>query len=117
MLWLLGVEVLPNLHLATHEADHTHEADGTIVRGSFGGTHSHGGVVHADRDEQLAIDVPAHGAAGIAHRAVALHQPSPPVTEPLAVTVVPRWIEHTPNERLLAADAARPAARGPPAHG
>ena len=29
-LWLLGVEVLPNLHLAFHHDDHTHAADGTI---------------------------------------------------------------------------------------
>jgi hypothetical protein len=31
VLWLLGVEVLPNLHLAHHHDDHTHAADGTIV--------------------------------------------------------------------------------------
>jgi hypothetical protein len=135
VLWLLGVEVLPNLHLATHEADHTHEADGTIVRVSFGGTHSHGGVTHADHDDhdvdqdrdhhdrdskrrdQLAIDVPAHGAAGLAHRAIALHQPPPPVIAPLPVVRTMLWQEHEPNERLNVAYAARPAARGPPAHG
>lgn len=133
VLWLLGVEVLPSLHLAAHEADHTHEANGTIVRVSFGGTHSHGGgVIHADhhddvdeverpesdkRSDQLAIDVPAHGAAGIAHRAVALHQPPPPVLDALPVAFVPLWIEREPNERPTTAHTARPAARGPPAHG
>ena len=134
VLWLLGVEVLPNVHLATHEADHTHQADGTIVRVSFGGTHSHGGgVIHADHDDhdagepdrdrdreqrdQLAIDVPAHGAAGIAHRATALHQPPPPVVAPLPVTRAMLWIEREPNARVDAAHAARPLARGPPAHG
>ena len=130
MLWLLGVEVLPDLHLAGHEADHTHEPDGTIVRTTFG-THAHAdGVVHADhidheieRDhhrrhgDQLAIDHPAHGAAGIAHRALALHQPATPLLAPLPIARAMLWLEREPNERLTAADAARPAARGPPARG
>jgi hypothetical protein len=39
VLWLLAVEVLPNLHLATHDDDHTHDASGAIVRTS----HRHDG--------------------------------------------------------------------------
>jgi hypothetical protein len=31
VLWLLGVELLPNLHLAFHEDDHTHGEAGEIV--------------------------------------------------------------------------------------
>jgi len=134
VLWLLGVEVLPNVHLATHEADHTHQADGTIVRVSFGGTHSHGGgVIHADHDDhdfdavdhdadhhekrsdQLAIDVPAHGAAGIAHRAVALHQPPPPELAPIAVDRLVWRDQLPPTDHELDRSAIQPQARGPPA--
>jgi hypothetical protein len=31
VLWLLGIEVLPNLHLTFHDDDHTHGHAGTIV--------------------------------------------------------------------------------------
>lgn len=124
LLWLLGVEVLPNLHLAFHADDHTHDRDGTIV------TLGH----HQDGDEadhhhypplgdspskkrELAFDdAPSgHAAAGIAHRAAALHQPPPPLTAPLALPHVEGWRHAQPNARIASALRARPAARGPPA--
>jgi hypothetical protein len=55
VLWLLGVEVLPNLHLAHHEDDHTHAADGTIVAShehehEHELDHEHGAGAGADHD-------------------------------------------------------------------
>ena len=49
LLWLLGVEVLPNLHLSSHDAStHEHTTAGTIVTVSFGSTaHAHDGTVHS----------------------------------------------------------------------
>ena len=95
LLWIAGVEVLPNVHLAAHDDDHTHAPDGTIVRVVFEQPHRHDdGTVHAHGggdaggdvadhgaakrkrgSARLAIDeAPAHhAAAGLAHRAVALH--------------------------------------------
>jgi hypothetical protein len=133
VLWLLGVEVLPNLHLASHADDHTHDATtGAIVRVTFAEpahAHADGTVhVHASLDDNGAPakrrtngehafaddDVPnGHAAAGLAHRALALSQPPPPALAPLALP---------PNEFALAPVVAhldsralaRPTARGPP---
>ena len=131
VLWLLGVEVLPNLHLASHDADHTHEPDGTIVRVSFTSTHAHAdGTVHRDHGDpdhehgvrrevrdQLAIEVPGgHAASGIAHHARALHQPPAPVVDPTPLQQPLIFVERQPNARLALAHAAPPSARGPPAH-
>ncbi len=49
LLWLLGVEVLPNLHLATHHHDHTHAVDGSIVR--VGHAHEEFEPPHAHHDD------------------------------------------------------------------
>jgi hypothetical protein len=176
VLWLLGVEVLPNLHLATHHHDHTHTADGSIVlldrheheyEHEHDHEHEHGdaehrhaddddlaalGVAHEHVDiafvdyyesfdqvehdavgdeppasdtrqhgrrvrEQLAIDhdiPPGHAALGIAHHAMALHQPPPPLLAPVATPNVETWKHATPNERLTSAERGRPNARGPP---
>lgn len=48
LLWLLGVEVLPNLHLATHQHDHTHAVDGSIVQ--LGHAHEASEPPHAHHD-------------------------------------------------------------------
>lgn len=184
LLWLLAVEVFPNLHLATHHHDHTHAADGSIVRledNEHAHEHGHGhphehehardvddddlarlGVAHehiaidldglgldhvidgatdaahidhvehevATADEatgtddtqlrhrgQLAIDDAAprgHAALGIAHHAIALHQPPPPLLAPVAAPSAVAWTHAAPNERLSSAAPHRPTARGPP---
>jgi hypothetical protein len=191
VLWLLGVEVLPDLHRAFHADDHTHGADGTIVHvgvgagaGAGGDGHDHGddhdhgaGHGHGDghgvpaalaeappaddplapphdalahalaaddaapaalvwREDEAAHDhgAPAephrphrergdrtldhapstHTAAGVAHHAIALHRPPPPLLEPLPV-LRPAWrLEHAPDAALHDAQRARPNARGPP---
>lgn len=71
VLWLLGIEVLPNLHLALHERPHTHAADGTVVIVTFdrdaephrhadGTVHSHeatsAGIERSARDGRSARD-------------------------------------------------------------
>src|SRR4051812_7563526 len=91
VLWLLGIEVLPDLHLASHHGDHTHAADGTILTEvDDHDDHDHDDGDHHDHDDgddnQLAIDHPAHAhhqAGGISHHAVALHRPPPPLLAPV----------------------------------
>ncbi|MBA3455138.1 MAG: hypothetical protein H0T42_18760 [Deltaproteobacteria bacterium] len=136
VLWLLGVEVLPNLHLSSHDAStHDHTPSGMIVTVTFGAAaHAHDGSVHshdaADRAaelaqhaareqprDELAIDDPVstHVASGLAHHAVALHAPSPPLLAPLPVV---RLVTNTialPVGRLQVAFVATADARGPPA--
>lgn len=140
LLWLLGVEVLPSLHLASHEGDHTHGAGGTIV---VVATHDaeHAAAHAAERDHDhlhdraaadhdarprarrdrkggpAAIDLApsAHAAAGVAHHAIALHRPPPPLLEPLAVLRAAWQLEHQQVSRLHDSQRAQPNARGPPA--
>lgn len=136
VLWLLGVEVLPNLHLAAHADDHTHAAGGAIVRVSLHETHEHrhadgrthahaaGEHEHADgaRAHRRTIDAEqyqsapsGHAASGIAHRAIALHRPPPPLLEPLPVDRAAWPIAAARDDRFTGARAIRPTARGPPA--
>ncbi|MCW5809250.1 MAG: hypothetical protein KIT31_43250 [Deltaproteobacteria bacterium] len=193
LLWVLAVEVLPNLHLLAHHRDHTHDTSGAIVEIELhrdaprhhhdhshptavahdhghvahptaaqavaghgdgnrhhhhaavdrdghdaitrpaatiavhayvlaqavadhgdGGPRRHGAVDHDDHDE-LAPFAPAHAAAGIAHRALALHTPAPPLLAPLPVELASWWIVDAPIAAPHTTQLARPTARGPPA--
>lgn len=136
LLWLLGVEVFPNLHLSSHDATtHAHTPAGTIVTVTFGAaTHAHDGSVHSHdavdraaeltrqaadehhRDE-LAIDDPisTHVASGLAHRAVALHAPPSPLLAPLPVVQLVTNVVALPVGRVAVAFVATADARGPPA--
>jgi hypothetical protein len=111
-LWLLGIEALPDLHLATHHHDHTHAADGSIV------ADDHDEAEHEDEHgpSQLAFDhLPHHHAAsGIAHHATALHQPPPPLLAPIAAPTATTFLHAAPTTRTSIASASRPVARGPP---
>src|SRR5687768_4644764 len=60
VLWLLGVEVLPALHLARHDDHHTHAADGAIVSVARGSHRHDDGAVHADHDHDAEIDEHHH---------------------------------------------------------
>jgi len=124
-MWLLGVEVLPNLHLAAHHHDHTHAAGGAIVW-SLDHDDDHGDAAHhhaadaADADpasDQLAIDhrpADRHQAGGLAHHAAALHQPPPPLLAPVAIERVAWRIDAAIEGRPYSTGTTRPAARGPP---
>jgi len=135
LLWILGVEVLPALHLALHDtATHEHAPSGMIVTVTFGATtHAHDGTVHAHdaadhaakltrterspRRDQLAIDEPrsGHVASGLAHRATALHAPPPPLLAPLPVVRLVTNVIASPAGRVAVAFVATADARGPPA--
>lgn len=122
-LWLFGVEALPNLHLGTHRDDHTHTVDGAIVHR---GEHRHGDTVHSHTPDpkptrrhlpQLAFDEVSfsHAAAGLGHRALALHQPAPSRLAPVAVDRPVLISQLAPHAVLHSIALDRPHARGPPA--
>lgn len=122
VLWLLGIEVLPGVHLAHHDHHHTHAADGSILQLE---DHDHDALAdahdqrrHVDADGQLAIDHPiesGHQAGGVAHHALALHQPSPPLLAPLPVVRGESRVVLAVADLRFTRTMARPAARGPPA--
>jgi hypothetical protein len=130
-VWLLGIEVLPNVHLHSH-ADHAHEhaADGTVITVSFEFTeHSHDGISHSHAEAHekpakkkkkardiLAIDrVPdLHAATGLAHRALALHEAPPVVLDAIAIDRVATDIIDIATGRETVAFVATADARGPP---
>ncbi len=123
-VWLLGVEVLPNLHLAGHdEKPHTHSVDGTIITVSFDAVaHSHDGVVHSHAAKKrtargvLAIDVApdSHAAQGLAHHAAALLSSPLPIVDVVRIDRVDTHDEHRETGRAAFAPSATRDARGPP---
>jgi hypothetical protein len=94
VLWLLGVEVLPGLHLAAHGDDHTHTAQGLTIL-----------VTHAD--DEAGVHAPAH-----AHADGAIHAdhggPVSPTTSDHARRnrpddpASPPVIEHVPPHHAVA---------------
>lgn len=136
LLWLLGVEVLPNLHLATHgdATPHDHTAAGIVVTVSFeaaphqhadGRVHAHAepdpAKAHATRGRRhagrLAVDLPAdaHTATGLAHHALALHDAPPPELDPVPPTRTVTAVVTPVRGRASLDLHATPTARGPPA--
>ncbi|MGE0399978.1 MAG: hypothetical protein AB7T06_24900 [Kofleriaceae bacterium] len=130
-VWLLGIEVLPNVHLLSHAsgAPHQHATDGTVITVSFESTtHSHDGVTHSHAKPQapkakrkahrdvLAIDrVPdLHAAAGLAHRAAALHEPPPVILDAIAIERIATDIIDLATGRDSVSFVATADARGPP---
>jgi hypothetical protein len=120
VVWLAGLEVLPNLHLALHDqlGEHTHVGDATV----FVASHRHAdGTTHELRRPRTAPDRLAHLAAALAHgrhsfahHTAAMKSSSPPLLAPLPVdrptVLVVALDDAAPNTRLH----ARPTARGPP---
>jgi hypothetical protein len=130
VLWVVGFEVMPWLHVVAHDqiGEHEHE-QGTIVRVHFGHTHADGTTHdHAadhdrdhdtkrrrdDRDSRVA-DALAHGQHSLAHHGVAVPAPAPVVTSPLPVDRRPEIVASLaildPADRAPFAAVAR----GPPA--
>ncbi len=119
LLWLLGTEVLPAVHLAHHDDHHTHGANGAVVDVDHGDHHhavAKSSAEHRERDlAQLAIDhpvEPGHQAGGVAHHAVAVLQAAPPALPP----VIQLEAHVVPTVVALPAIAigTQPSARGPP---
>jgi hypothetical protein len=123
LLWLVGIEVLPNLHVALHDhlAPHRHDAGGMVVTVSYGEVaHVHAdGTIHRPhrgtptRDKD-ALGKLAHG-DGIAHHAVAMAPVPPPITEPLPVDRTATFVATTVADHLFSIDPLAASARGPPA--
>lgn len=123
VLWLVGVELVPNLHLALHDslAAHAHEGDTTVFtphRHADGSEHRvvmrAGHRVRTRSAHDLALQL-EHGAHSLAHHAAAL-QPAPaPVLIPLPAdrraTVAAEIAIVEPSSRVV----PRATARGPPA--
>jgi len=123
VLWLAGVELVPNLHLALHDslAAHTHEGATTVFaphRHADGSDHRvvlrAGHRVRTRPSHDLALQL-EHGAGSVAHHAAAL-QPAPaPILAPLPVdrraTTAPEIAIIEPSSRVV----PRAMARGPPA--
>ena len=135
VLWIVGIEFLPNVHLALHDHDHTHNDDGTIVTVRFGGSHRHDdGTEHehgAERvyrskaklaakqapDRQTFDDPPSHhAAAGIAHRLLAFHEAEPPPVAPPHVPHATESRASEPSPIYIASFVTGTSARGPPAN-
>ena len=122
LLWVAGVELVPNLHLALHTslAAHSHDGDTTVFaphRHADGSEHrvvmraGHRVRTHGARDLALELE---HGAHSLAHHAAAL-QPAPaPILTALPIdrrpTVAPEIAISEPSSRVV----PRATARGPP---
>lgn len=136
-IWLVGVELGPDLHLALHRhlAAHRHDGDAVVsdgggrVRVHVGADHRHGPDGEDIWDEPSAAGPPTmgraaergvhsqapHGQHSLAHRGLALAPPPPPVVTPFVAWTVraatPPW-----RARIVSAPTVPPAAaRGPPA--
>lgn len=139
LVWLLGVEVLPAFHLATHAwlPAHRHEGDAplstemvvTVRSDATAATaHVHEGVFHrhggaparSGRGEDLSFERsdrapdPGHGQHSLAHHTLALRAPAAAIVHPLPVDhhVVP--VSHAVAQLVAIAPAPESGARAPP---
>ncbi len=129
MLWLVGFELMPWMHVALHDqlGAHHHDASGAIIRDdvALGAHHHHHGgelevdapptgAAHTDAHARIANAL-GHGQHSLAHHGVALNAPAPIITRPLPVdrhvTIVVAIASPDPITPLC----ARPKARDPPA--
>jgi hypothetical protein len=135
VLWIAGLEVFPNLHIALHDslAPHTHKSDGdTVFSVSFEDTaHVHpDGTIHRptgshragpkhpvspkSRTQDLALRL-AHGAHAFAHHTAAVTPSAPPLHMPLPVDRRPTYVAAVATTTWISEPVARASARGPPA--
>lgn len=120
LLWLVGIEVLPNLHVAFHDrlASHTHVVNGIVFTVTYGeAPHVHpDGSIHRplppSRDRTAVGS--HHGDGGIAHHAAAIAPVSPPSTQPLPVDRRPTFVVIAIAVSLRSLDPLAASARGPP---
>jgi hypothetical protein len=133
LLWVLGYEVLPDVHLATHGALAAHRHDGIFaerparflrVRTASSrpvaahrhgpGTHTHAADRRLLRGERAEAPDPGHGAHSLAHRTIAIATPAPVITAPLPTS----WRLWSERVDVVVEASWRPvvaaSARGPP---
>jgi hypothetical protein len=113
---------MPALHEAMHArlAPHRHVGN-TIVMTSFEDTthvHADGTIhyvapKHDDGHRRYHVPIDEHNADGLAHHAVALHAPPPPLRVPPPVPS-PAILVVTAQPRLVSLDPLAPKSRGPP---
>jgi len=125
VLWLAGFEVLPWLHVATHDriAPHIHTANGGIVYvpASTPGAHVHTHVYprlpdhrHKDDGRSHLASALAHGEHALAHHGIAVPVPAPVWTQPLPVDRRPITLARAIALEPISIDAVHAVARGPP---
>lgn len=105
--WLVGVEALPLVHVATHASSsaHAHETD----------VHCHDGECHADEGAADSGHDASHGDGSVAHHSVALLAPPLPliaIPGALIAEILPRAGVEEARADAWREDAR---ARGPPA--
>jgi hypothetical protein len=139
LVWLLGVEVLPDLHLATHAWLPAHQHDGDApnstelamtvhaeTTAAAAAAHAHDGVLHRhgaaqhrgrDQDDLEGSErapAPGHGQQSLAHHALALAAPAPAILHPLPVDHVVVPLDHAVAQLVAIAPPPDAAARAPP---
>lgn len=142
LVWLLGVEAMPALHLGTHAwlPAHHHAGDAplssalvvTVRREATSATahaHAHEGVLHRHGGAPMGAGAathapgfergeprpdPGHGQHSLAHHTLALRAPPPVLLQPLPVDhhVVP--VSHAVARLVALAPPPEAGARAPP---
>lgn len=120
LLWLLSVEIMPDLHEALHDAGSHHHDGEQIVADDHDHEHDHDAVDHHERDREIPqaeLDHPehAHAGGGLAHHATALHPAPRPILEPVSVDRRASFARPTHARALVSASLLAACARGPPA--
>jgi hypothetical protein len=112
--WLVGVEVLPDIHLALHDelAPHVHDGDRVVY---LDADHDDGGDDHEDSVGTHVEGALQHGAHSLAHHAVAVRPTLPSLVVPLPVDRRPTRVAIAIARDLTSIAATLPRARGPPA--
>jgi len=128
LVWIVGFELGPWLHVALHDhlAPHHHTAFGEVVddHDRDAEVDEHGASVHdhdraaaphtiTDADAHLLAAL-AHGAHSLEHHGVAVPPPAPPVLHPLPIDRRPTFVAAVVAIAPLATPVARALARGPP---
>jgi hypothetical protein len=115
VLWLVGFEFAPLLHVALHDhlGHHHHDAGGAVVDDH---DDDHDDADDADDSKVTHVEAGlAHGRHSLAHHGVAVQPPAPAITKPLpvdrrAIFIAPiAAVDPITFEPLIA------RARGPPA--
>jgi hypothetical protein len=122
VVWVVGLELGPNLHLALHDrlGEHTHAGESTTFVASH--THADGSVhriathrTRRDAETRLAAAL-AHGRNSLAHRSAAIAAKAPPIIAPLPVDRPTLLVEAITASAPTSHGFARATARGPPAN-
>jgi hypothetical protein len=130
VLWVVGFELMPWMHVAMHEriAPHYHDANGTTIYLAEGAPEPAGGHVHThvyprlpehhakhkpDGQSRL-VGALHHGENTLAHHGIAVPVPPPVWLTPLPVDRRPLTLARVVAHEPISREAVRAVARGPP---